>query len=423
MDNPLILIENGCDDLHLGKDIIILANLPADQTDFYLCSQIVKAVASSEKRFCGCAELSDVLFLAEDPLHLGKLLLAAASLTQRESFIQTAELLILAHNCFTRACNMEGISKVLKLCQKLTEVLLENCQWSLMVRLLTGIGRYTEMHYIFHLLKDNQQFESLLSKGLDKYTGLKSATLDFVRDDKELFTLVALHFLMYSELAAMFEENASSYLESLELNDEGKILHSDRNVQTLEAAVRAYMHAAQHYIQAKKLKRATAIINQAELVSLQWSFVTGVETGLNADCLLKLQCHQVTTFINNTLSYEEARIVSQAYNISIDWSAALYQQFIIKDNHQYLLAWLRHHELTYTIVQDVARRFQQEKTLSDSVVKNMKQFVQLIMQTDLKYRISSQMGFKDILQTLLSGPELPYLKDTVWLSGFKKQHI
>ncbi|XP_075214463.1 uncharacterized protein LOC142320492 isoform X2 [Lycorma delicatula] len=47
MDNPLILIENGCDDLHLGKDIIILANLPADQTDFYLCSQIVKAVASS----------------------------------------------------------------------------------------------------------------------------------------------------------------------------------------------------------------------------------------------------------------------------------------------------------------------------------------------------------------------------------------
>ncbi|XP_075221696.1 aminopeptidase N-like isoform X2 [Lycorma delicatula] len=47
MDNPLILIENGCDDLHLGKDIIILANLPADQTDFYLFSQILKAVASS----------------------------------------------------------------------------------------------------------------------------------------------------------------------------------------------------------------------------------------------------------------------------------------------------------------------------------------------------------------------------------------
>ncbi|XP_075214262.1 uncharacterized protein LOC142320422 isoform X1 [Lycorma delicatula] len=52
MDNPLILIENGCDDLHLGKDIIILANLPADQTDFYLCSQIVKAVASSGSKVC-----------------------------------------------------------------------------------------------------------------------------------------------------------------------------------------------------------------------------------------------------------------------------------------------------------------------------------------------------------------------------------
>ena len=32
------------------------------------------------------------------------------------------------------------------------------------VRLLTGIGRYTEMNYIFQILKDNEQFEYLLGK-------------------------------------------------------------------------------------------------------------------------------------------------------------------------------------------------------------------------------------------------------------------
>jgi hypothetical protein len=36
------------------------------------------------------------------------------------------------------------------------------------VRLLTGVGRYTEMNYIFQMLKDNEQFEFLLGKGLDK---------------------------------------------------------------------------------------------------------------------------------------------------------------------------------------------------------------------------------------------------------------
>lgn len=38
----------------------------------------------------------------------------------------------------------------------------------LQVRLLTGISRYTEMSYIFQILKDNDQFEYLLGKGLDK---------------------------------------------------------------------------------------------------------------------------------------------------------------------------------------------------------------------------------------------------------------
>lgn len=36
------------------------------------------------------------------------------------------------------------------------------------VRLLTGIGRYTEMNYVLQILKANDQFEYLLGKGSDK---------------------------------------------------------------------------------------------------------------------------------------------------------------------------------------------------------------------------------------------------------------
>lgn len=38
----------------------------------------------------------------------------------------------------------------------------------LQVRLLVGIGRYTDMSYGFQMLKDNHQFEHLLKKGLQK---------------------------------------------------------------------------------------------------------------------------------------------------------------------------------------------------------------------------------------------------------------
>lgn len=36
------------------------------------------------------------------------------------------------------------------------------------VRLVTGVGRFTEMNYVFQILKENDQFEFLLGKGLNK---------------------------------------------------------------------------------------------------------------------------------------------------------------------------------------------------------------------------------------------------------------
>lgn len=51
----------------------------------------------------------------------------------------------------------------------------------------------------------------------------------------------------------------------------------------------------------------------------------------------------------------------------------------------------------------------------------MKWFVSSVNLLDIKYRVASQLGFKDILQNLLNSPDMAYLKDTVWQSGFKNQ--
>lgn len=69
----------------------------------------------------------------------------------------------------------------------------------------------------------------------------------------------------------------------------------------------------------------------------------------------------------------------------------------------------------------IFHRFQSERETSQSVEMNMKWFVSSISLLDVKYRIASQLGFKDILQSLLNNPDMAYLKDTVWQSGFKKQ--
>lgn len=56
-------------------------------------------------------------------------------------------------------------------------------------------------------------------------------------------------------------------------------------------------------------------------------------------------------------SYDEAHIVASAYNISVDWSSALYFNCVVKGDMAYHRIWSKHHQLNQSIVQDVVRRF------------------------------------------------------------------
>lgn len=60
---------------------------------------------------------------------------------------------------------MEGISGVLRTAQYCTKCLAKAKQYSLMVRLLTGIGRFREMFYVIETLYNEHHFEVLCRKG------------------------------------------------------------------------------------------------------------------------------------------------------------------------------------------------------------------------------------------------------------------
>lgn len=85
-------------------------------------------------------------------------------LSQKKQNMIQIELLIKAHQCFLHECSVEGISEVLQKAKALVNVLSNAKSWSLIIRLLTGIGRYKEMFYCFDILVINEQFTQLISK-------------------------------------------------------------------------------------------------------------------------------------------------------------------------------------------------------------------------------------------------------------------
>lgn len=146
------------------------------------------------------------------------------------------ELLIAAHTCFTNDCNMEGISTILRKCGDVIQLLLQVHSWKLIVRLLTGkyvtlkvllqlqcnhigVGRYTELNYVFSILKQNDQFEFLLSKASKRDERLKTACIEYLKkfcpDDRKLYELVAVHFNLYSETATIWEREAQGCIKNL----------------------------------------------------------------------------------------------------------------------------------------------------------------------------------------------------------------
>nr|XP_034171053.1 spatacsin isoform X2 [Osmia lignaria] len=356
---------------------------------------------------------------------------------RKESTLRTiVELLIRAHDCFTTSCNMEGIASVLRKCQNLANVLQNLKYWALLVHLVTGVGRFTEMNYIFQILKENDQFEFLLGKGLDKPTGLKTALLEFLKrqcpENKDLFTLVALHFRLYYEIALMWENEAKDVIKSLILDatkDQGKLpstaqheikLTKTENVQKqLQLAVTNYTHATQYYLQANKLNFAGQCSDQEQLVALQLSLLNSVAYNQQVISILNLKSEDIDKVLCHICNFSQALIVTHAYNHNVDWANLIYSHCILNGETKYLKDYIVVNKLTPALVQDCARRYRLEKSITHDMTDNMKILISELSDVECKYVLASQLGFKNIVETMLNNPMIAaYLKDTVWKKGY-----
>ncbi|XP_034840760.1 spatacsin [Maniola hyperantus] len=300
-----------------------------------------------------------------------------AKLSTKQVNIISIELLVLAHECFSCACDTEGIAVVLRSAQALSARLLAARSWRLMVRLLTGLARYTECAYILQALRENHQFEFLLGQfdymlgqQQDKIAEFKHGLLDFLKThcpgDTDTYIMVALHFNMYSEAAHVKKKQANDLIDDLEkmASDVSKtsrrqsqpawlMIHD--NVPTrslLDTALNHCNDACELYLQGGCTGFAGEMANLAQKIALQISLLNASPTRL----ILNRSTEQTYSLVSEYLSFMEGLVLLSSSGNSV-WRELAYRRALTNDQ-----AYLRD-MATYRpdIVHDFINRYKSEK--------------------------------------------------------------
>ncbi|XP_062548854.1 spatacsin isoform X2 [Armigeres subalbatus] len=344
-------------------------------------------------------------------------------------------LLVKAHDCFVHECSVEGIVEVLQRCKALNSILTAAKSWNLIVKLLVGIGRYREMYYCFETLIKNDQFESLLGQFDEKHTnGLKTAIISYLNErcpeQKEFFRLAALHFLMYKEIAELWETEAKSTIAKVLSTHEKsatmsgspragfpRLSCSPAVLSELNGAMESYMHAAENYLLDNKMSLAQKTASNAELVALQICLVNQAlaeKTGSGEEqrfCFSVLNIKDPEYFVYNALSVPQALIVARTYDSEINWTTAIYQHCIVGGNSSYLEDYLDRMPLTDDMVEVLVKKFQQEPRVTPEMERSIAGLVDLVESVTLKYRLASLLGLKRTINELINENSFYYLKD------------
>lgn len=137
--------------------------------------------------------------------------------------IISALIYIKSHECFTLSHDIQSVAMVLRRTKfMILNIFAPKNQMELITKLLTSIGRYSEMNYIFDLFRDRNQFEVLLSKGVEKKPELRIALFNYVKKNPEFYPLVTLNFSMFREIAESLEASAIKRLNKAILKIAGR---------------------------------------------------------------------------------------------------------------------------------------------------------------------------------------------------------
>ncbi|XP_061578291.1 spatacsin isoform X2 [Cololabis saira] len=359
----------------------------------------------------GRDSLLQLVRLCDDPSLVGLKLMENLNSVPLRDLSCIVELLIVAHDCFSLTCNMEGIVRVLQAARHLSHAYLAPGEHhSLLVRLLTGIGRYNEMTYIFDLLHQNHCFEMLLRKKVDVNRGqsssLKTALLDYIKRclpaDSEKHNMVALCFSMRREIGENHEIAARTQLKMIE--SQAWVVTPELKT-SLVKVLALLKDAAESFSKDSCVRQASHCVRMAKLVSLQLHL-------LNQSSELRVINLKPAELLNAVVALPrcyQVLVVCEAYGYSPDWAEILYQRVVLKGDFLYLEELKRHRPLTCTLFEDIFKKLDGP---SGSVTANVKRLLTHCEDVYGRYKLAYQQNLYDVTKTLLQDPQTSnYLND------------
>ncbi|KAL0967919.1 hypothetical protein UPYG_G00259670 [Umbra pygmaea] len=321
----------------------------------------------------------------------------------------TVELLILAHDCFSLTCNMEGIVRVLQAARHLSHAhLAHSDHYSLLVRLLTGIGRYNDMTYIFDLLNQNHRFEMLLRKKVESNFRLKTALLDYIKrclpGDSEKYNMVALCFSMCREIGENHEGAARTQLKLIESQPWAV---TPELKSSLVKVLTLLKDAAESYSKDSCVRQAARCVKLAKLITLQLYFLNQ-EKGQR---IINLQQSDLLSAIVDLPRFYQAFVLSEAYDYSPDWAEVLYQKVILRGDFAYLDEFRLNRPLPPSLFEEISKKMTHNSPPS-SVGQNLKRLLHHCDDVYTYYKLAYEHKFSDVANMLLQDSKTSsYLND------------
>uniref|UniRef100_A0A3B4CBV5 SPG11 vesicle trafficking associated, spatacsin n=1 Tax=Pygocentrus nattereri TaxID=42514 RepID=A0A3B4CBV5_PYGNA len=321
----------------------------------------------------------------------------------------TVELLILAHDCFSLTCNMEGIVKVLQAARHLSHTHLAHGEgYGLLVRLLTGIGRYNEMTYVFDLLNQNHRFEMLLRKKVESNTRLKTALLDYLKrclpGDSEKHNMVALCFSMRREIGENHEGAARTQLKLIESQPWAVTPELKSGLQKVLFLLK---DAAESYSKDSCMRQALRCVKLAKLITLQLHFLNHGQDHR----VVNLRPAELLRAIIALPCCYQSFVVAEAYDYSPDWAEVLYQKVILRGEFSYLEEFKLHRQLSASLFEEISKKLLLNKP-PNSASQNLKKLLQHCEDIYTRYKLAYEHNFIDVANMLLQDSKTnSYLND------------
>ncbi|KAH9370042.1 hypothetical protein HPB48_001919 [Haemaphysalis longicornis] len=413
-------------DFSLAKKLVVTFRIRDDHLATFLFRQAMTAIRATAGQPPSSRRTSDhdgsagasstkstilnswdlALGLCNDPSLLGNLLLRARAPNLRslgssfKALSVEVELCVRAHSCFLEACSMEGISRVLHRCHRLTPCLVAGRHFGLLVSLLTGMARYSEMAYVFDLLQQHHHFELLFQKGMDKVPYLRVALLDYLKHrgstDTDLYSMLTLNFNMHREIAEHLESTALMKM---------KRLASDVS-WGLDLKCAASVLSC---VQAECLLRAQACARQAQLVALQLRYFKAQLP------LLNLAPSAALATVAQHANFFEANMIAEAYGLQGWESTALFQRVLVKQEWEYLRDLLSVCELTPQHAQELVLKYETEAPRKEESREALERVLQRLPCLETRLQLARRLGFARLTSQTLQ--EHPYLRDRLESGG------